>query len=57
MKRDAVLNLRVPAEMKSALERAAEDDFRSVSSLAVLLLMESLMQRGYIKPVKKKGKG
>jgi hypothetical protein len=53
MKRDAVLNLRVPAQLKAALERAAEEDFRSVSNQAVLLLMESLKQRGYLKAGKK----
>jgi hypothetical protein len=56
MKRDAVLNLRVPAELKAALEVAAEEDLRTVSGLAVVLLMQALTGRGYVKKLVKKGR-
>ena len=55
MKNDATLNLRVPAELKMALERAAEADLRTVSGMAVVLLVEGLERRGFVKPARKKG--
>ena len=57
MKRDAVLNLRVPAALKKALERAAEADLRTVSGLAVVLLMEGMERRGFGKSSGKKKAG
>jgi hypothetical protein len=48
VKRDAVLNLRVPAEIKKALQRAALKDDRTVSGMAVRLLREALVARGHL---------
>ncbi len=56
MKRDAVLNLRVPAELKAALELAAEEDMRTLSGFAVVLLAQALTVRGYLKKPFRKGK-
>ncbi len=56
MRRDAVLNLRVPKELKRALERVAEVDMRTVSGMAVLLLTEGLARRGFAKESPRKGK-
>ena len=56
MKNDATLNLRVPAELKMALERAAEADLRTVSGMAVVLLVEGMKRRGFVTPARKKGK-
>ncbi len=50
MRRDAVLNLRLPVEVKDALLRAAEDDHgRSNSGMAVRIFREWLTGRGYLK--------
>jgi len=56
MKRDAVLNLRVPAELKAALELAAEEDMRTLSGFAVVLRAQALTVRGYLKKPFRKGK-
>ena len=51
VKRDAVLNMRVPADVKRALQRAAEDDHgRSMSGMAARALREWLEEHGYLKP-------
>jgi hypothetical protein len=51
VKRDAVLNMRVPVEIKRALQRAAEDDHgRSMSGMAARALREWLEEHGYLKP-------
>jgi hypothetical protein len=49
MARDAVLNLRVPAEVKEALRRAAADDHdRSLSAMAGLILAQWLVDHRYL---------
>jgi hypothetical protein len=48
MKADAVLNLRVPKQVKEALANAARDDLRSMSGMAVRALAEWLTERGYL---------
>lgn len=48
MVKDTALSFRVPAEMKTALERAAKDDDRSVSSLVERVLKAWLVERGYL---------
>ena len=53
MKRDAVLNLRVPAEVKKALQQAADADLRTASGMAVVLLVEGLERRGLVRPARK----
>jgi hypothetical protein len=42
MNKDEALNLRVPADVKAALKRAAEADDRSVSSMVLRILREWL---------------
>jgi len=42
------LGIRVPPEMKAALERAARNDGRTLSSLVVLILRDWLIERGYL---------
>jgi hypothetical protein len=48
MKADAVLNLRVPATMKDALARAADDNLRTMSSMATWAMAEWLSEHGYL---------
>jgi hypothetical protein len=49
MARDAVLNLRVPVEVKEALRRAATDDHdRSLSAMAGLILAQWLVDHRYL---------
>lgn len=48
MAKDAALGFRIPADMKVALERAAKDDDRSVSSLVERVLRAWLVERGYL---------
>jgi len=48
MKRDEVLNIRVPSEVKEALRKAAEADDRSLSTMAVRILREWLEGHGHI---------
>jgi len=43
------VGLRVHPETKSAIEQAAADDLRSVSSLVEKILIEWLRERGYLK--------
>lgn len=42
------LGVRVQPETKEALERAAKDDLRSVSSLVEKVLVEWLRSKGYL---------
>jgi len=50
MIRDAVLNIRLPAEVKEAVKRAGDDDHgRSVSGMVIRILEEWLTERGYLK--------
>jgi plasmid stability protein len=49
MERDAVLNFRVPLDVKEALRLAAEADHgRSMSAMAVRIFREWLAQHGYL---------
>lgn len=43
------LGVRLQPETKAALERAAKDDVRSVSSLVEKILIEWLRAKGYLK--------
>lgn len=63
MKRDSTLNLRLPSPVKEALTRAAEQDLRTSSGMAVHILAEWLTRRGYLttdgapaEPARRKGK-
>ncbi len=48
MNKDEVLNLRVPADVKAALKRAAEADDRSVSSMVLRIIREWLERNGSV---------
>ncbi len=48
MVKDAPLSFRVEADLKAALEKAAKDDRRSVSSMTEKILEEWLKAKGYI---------
>lgn len=48
MSKNAALGFRIPEDMKVALEKAAEDDARSVSSLVTLILRGWLREKGYL---------
>jgi hypothetical protein len=48
MKRDAVLNIRLPRDVKAALQIAAEEDHgRSLSGMVVRVVSEWLEANGY----------
>ncbi len=49
MKRDAVLNIRVPKDVKEAVRRAGDDDHgRSISGMVVRILREWCAEKGYL---------
>jgi hypothetical protein len=48
LKRSALIGLRVEPTVKSATERAAVDERRSVSSLVEKILVAYLQRRGYL---------
>jgi hypothetical protein len=47
MDKDDVLNFRVPNDLKAALRRAADQDERSMSTMAARILREWLAERGF----------
>lgn len=49
MTKDEVLNLRVPADVKAALQRAAAADDRSTSSMALKVIKHWLVANGYLR--------
>lgn len=49
MARTNPLGVRVEPDIKEALERAAKDDDRSVSSLVERILKAWLVEKGYLK--------
>lgn len=49
MHRSAPVSFRLPPEVKEALEQAAKDDTRSVSSLLEKLITDHLKKNGYLK--------
>lgn len=60
MEKDTRLTFRMSAATRDALERAAEEERRSVSDLAVLIIQDWLATRSAsvtAKPSKKRGKG
>jgi hypothetical protein len=60
MEKDALMTVRISAATRDALRRASEDDRRSMSSLAVLILEGWLSERGYLpgrKPQRKAKQG
>jgi hypothetical protein len=59
MNRDDMLNVRIPAEIKAAVTRAADEDHgRSMSGMVVRILTEWLTERGHLPaPGKRTKKG
>jgi hypothetical protein len=57
---DTTLVVRFPSEVKEALQRAADDDNRSMSSMALIIIREGLQDRRYLdkprKPVRSRGR-
>jgi hypothetical protein len=49
MPKTSALSFRLPALTKKALEKAAADDHRSVTSYVVKLLTEHLQEKGLLK--------
>jgi len=47
MDKDDVLNFRVPSDLKAALRRAADQDERSMSTMAARILREWLTDKGF----------
>jgi len=47
MNKDDVLNFRVPTDLKAALRRAADQDERSMSTMAARILREWLTDKGF----------
>lgn len=45
---EAMLVVRFPRDVKKALQRAAEEDSRSMSSMALIIIREGLQARGYL---------
>ncbi len=52
--RNAPLAFRITPELKAALERAAEEDARSVSSLVIKVLTEWAKANGHLEKPKKR---
>jgi hypothetical protein len=50
---DTTLVVRFPSEVKDALQRAAEEDSRSMSSMCLIIIREGLQARGYLEKPKK----
>ena len=50
---DTTLVVRFPSEVKDALQRAAEDDNRSMSSMCLIIIREGLQARNYLDAPKK----
>jgi hypothetical protein len=53
MERDAVIILRAPKAVKEALRRAAVDEQRSSSSMALRIITQKLDEQGYLDPPKR----
>jgi hypothetical protein len=49
----AQVNLRLQPTLKTAAEKAAADDQRSLTNLIEMLLTAHLQKRGYLTPAKK----
>ena len=44
-----IMNIRLPASIKNALDQYAHDDMRPTSSQLRLILVERLKEKGYLK--------
>jgi len=45
---DSVMNIRLPARIKEAARRAAQEDGRSLSGMATRMMREWLTEHGYL---------
>ena len=58
MERDAILAVRIPAEVKEAVRRAGEADHgRSLSGMVVRILTEWCTEKGYLQAEPKRERG
>ena len=51
MAKTAALSVRIPGEIKVALDRAAADDHRTVASFVEKAVADALRARGYLPPL------
>lgn len=49
MTKAATIAVRLPAETRSALEKMAQDDLRTLSSMIEKLLTEAAREKGYLR--------
>ena len=49
MDRDASLTFRLPGKLREALQVAADAERRSLSAMAVVILEDALVERGFLK--------
>jgi predicted transcriptional regulator len=49
MDRDASLTFRLPRKLREALQVAADAERRSLSAMAVVILEDALVDRGFLK--------
>lgn len=56
-RRDATINLRVPGDLRSALERAAEEESRTLSGLIVKIFEDWVRDEGRRRAVGRPGVG
>ena len=50
---DATLVVRFPQDVKDALQLAADEESRSMSSMCLIIIREALQERGYLEKPKK----
>lgn len=56
-KKNNAISIRVDDQIKAAIERAAKDDARSITSYAEKVLMDDLKAKGYLGQAKQRGRG
>lgn len=56
MRKDAVIVVRLPGEVKAALRRAAAEDERTLSAEVAWVLKEWVIRRGYLAAGPRKGR-
>jgi hypothetical protein len=58
MLKDSIISVRLPSAVKEALQEAADDERRSLASLATIVLTDWAVAKGLLvepKPTKKRG--
>lgn len=55
MDKNATLVVRLPADVKAALQKMADEDRRTLSGMVVKLLADALQEAGALRPAKSKG--